>query len=82
MSRGLRDASVLSVASSASRRLIRASQGTRRASVSGIFSFGDFSLDKDKSVCSGFEQPKAGPEGEGQDALHKSYSPKKGEKPV
>jgi len=33
--------------------------------MSGIFSFGDFSLDKDKSAWSGFEQPKAGPKGEG-----------------
>ncbi len=69
----------LSAASSASRRLIRASQGTRRAGMLGILSFGDFSLDKDKSAWSGFEQPKAGPEGEGQDGLHKSHSPIKGE---
>jgi len=40
----------LSAASSASRRLIRASQGTRRAGMSGIFSFGDFSLDKQRKA--------------------------------
>ena len=40
----------LSAASSASRRLIRASQGTRRASMLGIFSFGDFSLDKQRKA--------------------------------
>ena len=40
----------LSAASSASRRLIRASQGTPRASMSGILSFGDFSLDKQRKA--------------------------------
>ena len=40
----------LSAASSASRRFIRASQGTRRASMLGILSFGDFSLDKQRKV--------------------------------
>jgi len=47
----------LSAASSASRRFIRASQVTRRAGMLGIFSFGTFSLAKDKSARSGFEQP-------------------------
>ena len=50
--------------------------------MSGIFSFGDFSLDKDKSLWSGFEQPKDGPEGEGQDSLNKSNTPNKGEKTI
>jgi len=40
----------LSAASSASRRLIRASQGTPRASMLGILSFGDFSLDKQRKA--------------------------------
>ena len=34
----------------APRRLSRASQGTRRASMSGVFSFGYFSLDKQRKV--------------------------------
>ena len=38
----------LSAASSATRRLIRASQGTRRAGMLGILSFGTFSLDKQR----------------------------------
>jgi len=38
----------LRAASSASRRIIRASQGTRRAGMLGILSFGDFSLDKQR----------------------------------
>ena len=45
----------------APRRLIRASQGTRRARMSGALSFGYFSLGKDKSVWNRFEQPQAGP---------------------
>ena len=65
------------------RRLIRASQGTHNdslwASMSGALSFGTFSLGKDKSVWSRFEQPKAGPKGEVQDRLHKRYSPIRGE---
>jgi len=35
---------------------------------------------KDKSAWSGFEQPLAGPKGEGQEGLHKRYPPKKREK--
>ena len=49
MGRGFRD--VLSERSEfASRWLIRASQGTRRASMSGILSFGYVSLDKQRNV--------------------------------
>ena len=40
----------LSAVSFTSRRFIRASQGTRRAGMSGILSFGDFSLDKQRKV--------------------------------
>jgi hypothetical protein len=49
------------------------------ARMSGAFSFGTFSLGKDKSVWNRFEQPKAGPEGEVQDGLHKRYSSMKDE---
>jgi hypothetical protein len=42
--------------------------------MSDALSFGTFSLGKDKSVWNRFEQPKAGPEGEVQDGLHKRYS--------
>jgi hypothetical protein len=48
--------------------------------MSGAFSFGTFSLGKDKSVWNRFEQPQAGPEGEVQDGLHKRYSSMKDEK--
>lgn len=44
--------------------------GNPHGSMSGVVSFVTFSLLKDKSAWRGFERPKAGPKGEGQNGLY------------